>query len=64
MPVDINRKSAKLYCDGIYTADGTSYQNTAVPAFMLFLVQKTDQPESSLEYRHYNQPDSEIIVLW
>ena len=59
---DINRKAQKLTVTGIYTkADGTSYQNTAVLPYTLF-VQKTDQPESSLfEFRHYNQSDSEII---
>ena len=59
---DINRKAQNLTVTGIYTkADGTSYQNTAVLPYTLF-VQKTDQPESSLfEYRHYNQSDSEII---
>ncbi|RSI69554.1 YSIRK type signal peptide [Streptococcus oralis] len=59
---DINGKAQKLTVTGIYTkADGTSYQNTAVLPYALF-VQKTDQPESSLfEYRHYNQSDSEII---
>ena len=59
---DINRKAQKLTVTGIYTkADGTSYQNTAVLPYTLF-VQKTDQPESSLfESRHYNQSDSEII---
>ena len=59
---DINRKAQKLTVTGIYTkADGTSYQNTAVLPYALF-VQKTDQPESSLfEFRHYNQSDSEII---
>ena len=58
---DINRKAQKLTVTGIYTkADGTSYQNTAVLPYTLF-VQKTDQPESSLfESRHYNQSDSEI----
>ena len=58
---DINRKAQKLTVTGIYTkADGTSYQNTAVLPYTLF-VQKTDQPESSLfEFRHYNQSDSEI----
>ena len=59
---DINRKAQNLTVTGIYTkADGTSYQNTAVLPYTLF-VQKTDQPESSLfEFRHYNQSDSEII---
>ena len=59
---DINGKAQKLTVTGIYTkADGTSYQNTAVLPYALF-VQKTDQPESSLfEFRHYNQSDSEII---
>ena len=59
---DINRKAQKLTVTGIYTkADGTSYQNTAVLPYTLF-VQKTDQPESSLfEFRHYNQSDSEMI---
>ena len=59
---DINRKAQNFTVTGIYTkADGTSYQNTAVLPYALF-VQKTDQPESSLfEYRHYNQSDSEII---
>ena len=59
---DINGKAQKLTVTGIYTkADGTSYQNTAVLPYTLF-VQKTDQPESSLfESRHYNQSDSEII---
>ena len=59
---DINRKAQNFTVTGIYTkADGTSYQNTAVLPYTLF-VQKTDQPESSLfEYRHYNQSDSEII---
>ncbi|QCZ58358.1 YSIRK-type signal peptide-containing protein [Streptococcus sp. 1643] len=59
---DINGKAQKLTVTGIYTkADGTSYQNTAVLPYALF-VQKTDQPESSLfEYRHYNQSDSEMI---
>ena len=59
---DINRKAQNFTVTGIYTkADGTSYQNTAVLPYTL-LVQKTDQPESSLfEYRHYNQSDSEII---
>ena len=59
---DINRKAQNFTVTGIYTkADGTSYQNTAVLPYALF-VQKTDQPESSLfEYRHYNQSDSDII---
>ena len=59
---DINRKAQNLTVTGIYTkADGTSYQNTAVLPYTLF-VQKTDQPESSLfEFRHYNQSDSEMI---
>ena len=59
---DINRKAQNLTVTGIYTkADGTSYQNTVVLPYTL-LVQKTDQPESSLfEFRHYNQSDSEII---
>ena len=59
---DINGKAQKLTVTGIYTkADGTSYQNTVVLPYTL-LVQKTDQPESSLfEFRHYNQSDSEII---
>ena len=59
---DINRKAQKLTVTGIYTkADGTSYQNTAVLPYTLF-VQKTDQPESTLfEFRHYNQSDSEMI---
>ncbi len=59
---EINRKAQNFTVTGIYTkADGTSYQNTAVLPYALF-VQKTDQPESSLfEYRHYNQSDSEII---
>ena len=59
---DINGKAQKLTVTGIYTkADGTSYQNTAVLPYTLF-VQKTDQPESSLfEFRHYNQSDSEMI---
>ena len=59
---DINGKAQKLTVTGIYTkADGTSYQNTAVLPYALF-VQKTDQPESSLfEFRHYNQSDSEMI---
>ena len=59
---DINRKAQNFTVTGIYTkADGTSYQNTAVLPYALF-VQKTDQPESSLfEYRHYNQSDSEMI---
>ena len=59
---DINRKAQNLTVTGIYTkADGTSYQNTAVLPYTLF-VQKTDQPESSFfEFRHYNQSDSEII---
>ena len=59
---DINRKSQNLTVTGIYTkADGTSYQNTVVLPYTL-MVQKTDQPESSLfEFRHYNQSDSEII---
>ena len=59
---DINRKAQNLTVTGIYTkADGTSYQNTAILPYTLF-VQKTDQPESSLfEFRHYNQSDSEMI---
>ena len=59
---DINGKAQNLTVTGIYTkADGTSYQNTAVLPYTLF-VQKTDQPESSLfEFRHYNQSDSEMI---
>ena len=59
---DINRKAQNFTVTGIYTkADGTSYQNTAVLPYALF-VQKTDQPESSLfEYRHFNQSDSDII---
>ena len=59
---DINRKAQNLTVTGIYTkADGTSYQNTAVLPYTL-MVQKTDQPESSLfEFRHYNQSDSEMI---
>ena len=59
---DINRKAQKLTVTGIYTkADGTSYQNTVVLPYTL-MVQKTDQPESSLfEFRHYNQSDSEMI---
>ena len=59
---DINRKAQNFTVTGIYTkADGTSYQNTAVLPYALF-VQKTDQPEFSLfEYRHYNQSDSDII---
>ncbi|RSK16102.1 YSIRK type signal peptide [Streptococcus oralis] len=59
---DINRKAQNFTVTGIYTkADGTSYQNTVVLPYALF-VQKTDQPESSLfEYRHYNQSDSDII---
>ncbi len=59
---DINRKAQNLTVTGIYTkADGTSYQNTVVLPYTL-MVQKTDQPESSLfEFRHYNQSDSEMI---
>ncbi|ORO60017.1 hypothetical protein B7718_04965 [Streptococcus oralis subsp. oralis] len=59
---DINRKAQNLTVTGIYTkADGTSYQNTVVLPYTL-IVQKTDQPESSLfEFRHYNQSDSEMI---
>ena len=59
---DINRKAQNFTVTGIYTkADGTSYQNTAVLPYALF-VQKADQPESSLfEFRHYNQSDSEMI---
>ncbi len=59
---DINRKAQNLTVTGIYTkADGISYQNTVVLPYTL-MVQKTDQPESSLfEFRHYNQSDSEMI---
>ena len=59
---DINRKAQNFTVTGIYTkADGTSYQNTVVLPYTLF-VQKADQSESSLfEFRHYNQSDSEII---